>query len=153
MLRFLGGVLLAGLVVAGAFMGWIFWLDRQASPAAERHMKLLFTQWRYDDFEFLASDSVRADPQAQAMVKEMFPFLQQQLGELRELGELRGKAGVSWGDTPTGQGIVGMYDAEGVFQKARARVRLQLVRERGFWRVRGFWIEPVPLPGAAPTPA
>ena len=149
MLRALGGLLLAALVAAGVFVGGALWLDRQASPAAERHMKLLFTEWRYDDFEFLASAAVREDPKTRATVKELLPFLRQQLGPLRQLGELRGTAGVAFGDTAHGQGIVGHYEAPARFEKADARIRMQLVREGGVWRVRGFWIDRVPVPAAA----
>ena len=148
MLRFLGGVFLVLLLAAAGLVGGGFWLDRQARPAAARHMELLFTQWRYDDLDFLASDSFHADAKAQAAVKELLPLLQRDLGPLRRLGEVRGTAGFAWGDTPKGQGIVGNYQAEAEFEKGKARVRLNLVRERGVWRVRGFWIDQAPAQGA-----
>lgn len=147
MLRLLGGVLLAGLIAAGGVLGWGFWLHRQAGTAADDHMKLLFTHWRYDDFEFLASDAVRADPKARSGMKELVPFLRRQLGELRSLGEVTGKLNFRWGEASEGRGIFAHYAADAQFEKARTRVQLQLVRERGFWRVLGFWIEPVPMPG------
>jgi hypothetical protein len=144
-LRVLGILFLVLLVSIGMFLVWAYQQDKSARSYVTSAVPAIFGEWDLEALQRRASEQLSNDPQFRLNTPQMFWMLERRLGKLKRTQEAEGSAGYNIGNALPAQGTYGDYLIRAEFERGVAELRLLVVRERGAWKIRGFYVNsPIP---------
>jgi len=138
------GVIFICLVLIGAvvFSGFYYFargLDKDAKMYIDGVVPIIITSWNSEELINRASSEFLQDIPADK-VESLFDTLSKQIGQLKEYKGATGKVKVKI--SPRGKPIIlADYLAEAVFEKAPAKIKIQVIRRNDKWRIVGFLVQ------------
>ena len=137
MLRILGLLLVAILVVAG--MGFGYWVhqDRQARAFVVATIPVVYKEW---SAEALAQRSIETlqTPAYEGQVRDMFQNFGSYLGPLESSDAPEGTLHYGRGEPGVPNGLYGRYSANAKFKSGAGQLEFIVIKEEGVWRVAKF---------------
>lgn len=147
MLRVLGLLFIAILVIAG--MGFGYWIhqDRQARAFVTASVPVIYTEWSAQALTRRTAGALRT-PVFEGEVRDMFRQIAPHLGPLVSANEPEGTLRYGRPDTRLPKGLFGKYVSHAKFRNGDAELRFLVTKEDGVWRIAQFAFESPQLTAA-----
>jgi hypothetical protein len=139
MLRTLGLLFVALLVLAG--MGFAYWIhqDRQARAFVAASIPLIYKEWSAEAVIRRAAIPLRT-PEFEARAREFFQLFGAQLGPLQSSEPPNGSLRYGRAAPELPAGLVGEYTSQAKFREGEGQIKLVVIKERGVWRIAEFGV-------------
>ena len=138
------GVIFIGLILVGAivYFGFYYYtsrLDKEARAYIDEVIPIIVASWNSEELINRASpEFLQAVPAEK--VELLFNVFSKQIGRLKEYKGATGRIKIRL--SPTGNPIIiADYLAEAVFEKAPAKIKIQMVRRNDKWQIVGFLVQ------------
>ena len=137
MLRTLGLLFLALIVVAGIGFGAWMYQDRQARDFVVATTPIIYSTWNVEALTNRSADVLQT-PDFEAKARDMFELFSPELGRLVSSEPPTGWLRYGRANAQSSSGLYGKYRSTAKFQKGEAELEFVVIREQGAWRIAGF---------------
>ena len=138
------GAIFICLIVVGAivFSGLYYFakgLDKEARAYIDEVIPIVVASWNSKELiNHVSPEFLQAIPAEK--IELLFNTLSKQMGPLKEYKVTTGKVKISV--TPKGElVIIADYLAKAVFEKAPAKIQIQMIRRNNKWQILGFLVK------------
>jgi len=139
MLRTVGLLFLAFLVVAG--MGFGYWIhqDRQARAFVATSIPIIYKEWSAEAVIRRAAIPLRT-PEFGAQAREFFQLFGSQLGPMQSFEPPQGSLRYGRAAPELRAGLFGEYASQAKFRDGDGQIKLVVIKEQGVWRIVEFGV-------------
>jgi hypothetical protein len=139
MLRTLGLLFVALLLLAGAGFGYWIHQDRQARAFVATSIPVIFKEWSADAVIRRAALPLK-NPEFEAQTREFFQLFGSQLGPLHSAELPQGSLRFGHAAPELPASLIGEYSAEAKFREGNGQIDLTVIKEQGVWRIVKFGV-------------